>query len=60
MMSLPAIVGISLGAAGVVAFGRKKAPQSTLKKIGVFFLASIGMLVVMLAVNFGLFYANQG
>ncbi|MEI4484311.1 MULTISPECIES: hypothetical protein [unclassified Phyllobacterium] len=60
MMSLPAIIGISLGAAGVVAFSRKKEPQSTLKKLGVFVLASIGMLVIMLAVNFGMFYANQG
>ncbi|KAA3511450.1 MULTISPECIES: hypothetical protein [Agrobacterium] len=59
MMSLPAIVGISLGVAGVVAFSRKKQPQSTLKKIGVFLLASIGMLVVMLAVNFAIFYAAQ-
>lgn len=40
MMSLPAIIGISAGAAGVVAFSRKKQPQSLLKKIGVFFLAS--------------------
>ncbi|MUO44749.1 hypothetical protein [Agrobacterium vitis] len=59
MMSLPAIIGISLGAAGVVAFSRKKQPQSALKKLGVFLLASIGMLVVMLAVNFAIFYANQ-
>lgn len=58
MMSLPAIIGISLGAAGVVAFSRKKQPQSTLKKIGVFLLASVGMLIVMLVVNFAIFYAN--
>ncbi|MQB13178.1 hypothetical protein DXT96_25400 [Agrobacterium sp. ICMP 6402] len=57
MMSLPAIIGISAGAAGVVAFSRKKQPQSLLKKIGVFFLAFIGTLVVMLAVNFAIFYA---
>jgi uncharacterized membrane protein YidH (DUF202 family) len=59
MMSLPAIIGISLGAAGVVAFGRKKQPQSTMKKLGVFLLASIGMLVVILAVNFAIYYAAQ-
>lgn len=59
MMSLPAIIGISLGAGGVVAFSRKKQPQSTLKKIGVFLLTSIGILVVMLAVNFAIFYAAQ-
>ena len=58
-MSLPAIIGISAGAAGVVAFSRKKHPQSLLKKIGVFFLAFIGMLIVMLAVNFALFYAAR-
>ncbi|TCQ14972.1 hypothetical protein [Rhizobium sp. PP-CC-3G-465] len=59
MMSLTAIIGISAGAAGVVAFGRKKQPQSLLKKAGVFFLAFVGMLIVMLAVNFAIFYAAQ-
>lgn len=59
MMSLPAIIGISAGAAGVVAFSRKKQSQSLLKKTGFFFLAFIGMLVVLLAVNFALFYAAQ-
>lgn len=59
MMSLPAIIGISLGVAGVVAFGRKTQPQSTLKKIGVFILATVGMLAIILAVNFAMFYANH-
>lgn len=60
MMSLPAIVGISLGAAGFVAFSRKNKPWGALKKIGYFIAATIGMLVVLLAVNFGLYYAAQG
>ncbi|OLP46738.1 hypothetical protein BJF95_15580 [Rhizobium oryziradicis] len=58
-MSLPAIIGISLGVAGVVAFSRKPQPYSALKKIGVFILATVGMLAIMLAVNFAMFYANH-
>jgi hypothetical protein len=59
MMSLPAIVGISLGAAGVVAFGRKTPPWNTLKKIGIFLLSSIGTMAILLAVNFAMFYTSQ-
>jgi ABC-type Fe3+-siderophore transport system permease subunit len=59
MMSLPAIIGISLGAAGIVAFGRKTPPWSTFKKIWVFIVALIGMLAILLAINFAIFYSNH-
>ncbi|WP_157940953.1 hypothetical protein [Agrobacterium bohemicum] len=58
MLSLPAILGISIGAAGFAAFSRKNKPWSTLKRICYFVAATIGILIVMLAVNFGLYYAE--
>ena len=60
MMSLPAILGISLGAAGFAAFSRKNKPWSALKRIGYFIVAAIGIMMAMLAVNFGLYYSNLG
>ncbi|MCL6652813.1 hypothetical protein A6R70_10995 [Agrobacterium rubi] len=58
MLSLPAILGISLGSAGYVAFSRKNKPWSFLKRLGYFIAVSMAILLVMLAVNFGLYYSN--
>ncbi|MGV2124709.1 hypothetical protein ACQZ4R_16650 [Agrobacterium vitis] len=59
MLSLPAILGISLGAAGFAAFSRKNKPWSALKRIGYFIVVAIGILLVMLALNFGIYYSNR-
>ncbi|MBB3945382.1 hypothetical protein GGQ73_001315 [Rhizobium skierniewicense] len=58
MLSLPAIIGISFGAAGYAAFSRKNKPWSFLKRLGYFIAASLIILLFMLAVNFGLYYMN--
>ena len=59
MMSLPAIIGISIGAAGFAAFSRKNKPWSFVKRMVYFIAATAGIMLIMLAVNFGIFYANQ-
>jgi hypothetical protein len=59
MMSLPAIVGLALGASGFVAFSSRNSGKSFGRKLLYFFGGFIGTIVVLLAVNFAIYAANQ-
>ncbi|WP_177230961.1 hypothetical protein [Rhizobium sp. NFR07] len=58
-MSLPAIVGLALGASGFAAFSGKNRTKPLGRRLLYFFGGFVGTIVVLLAVNFAIYAANQ-
>ncbi|QND51521.1 hypothetical protein HB779_06110 [Phyllobacterium sp. 628] len=59
MMSLPAILGISFGSAIVIALSKTNREKGALKKLLIFLGCFALTLVVLLAINFGIYYVNH-
>ncbi|MGO4451087.1 hypothetical protein AB4Y96_19400 [Phyllobacterium sp. TAF24] len=59
MMSLPAILGISAGAAIVTTFSKKNREKTAAKRALLFVGGFAATLVVLLALNFGIYYSKN-
>jgi hypothetical protein len=59
MMSLPAILGISVGAALVISFSKKNREKSAGKRLLMFIGGFAVTLAALLALNFGIYYSKM-
>ncbi|MDP9839688.1 hypothetical protein J2T09_004464 [Neorhizobium huautlense] len=59
MMSLPAIIGISLGASAFAAFTGKNRHKPLGRRMLYFFGGFIGTIILLIAVNFGLYVMSR-
>lgn len=59
MMSLPAILGISIGAAIAISFSKKNREKTTGKRLLIFVGGFAITLVALLALNFGIYYSKM-
>ncbi len=55
MMSLPALLGVSVGAGVVAALGKKYKGSGAGKRAGIFVLTAVATFAVLMAINFVVF-----
>lgn len=59
LMNPASIIGIAIGASLFTLFSKKNKDKTKLRKFGLFVASFFGVLVALLAINFGIYYFQR-